>query len=57
MTNMCEILMKEYGVTKEYAEIIMQMPIMNAIIVLAEIKEEKIKKDGDLKYSSTTLKG
>ena len=49
MTNMCEILMKEYGVTKEYAEIIMQMPIMNAIIVLADIKEEKTKKDGDLK--------
>lgn len=47
MEYTCEILMKEYNVSKEYAEIIMQMPSMNAIIELARIDEKNKKKVGD----------
>lgn len=50
MEYTCEILMKEYNISREYAEIIMQMPSMDAIIELAIVDKENNKmKAGDLK--------
>ena len=37
---MVELLMQNYGITYEYAVYLMKLPIMEAIEILNELKEE-----------------